>query len=41
MIQNPSEVQVSQAAIGNMCASQIKIDYGRELLIVVVYLYFI
>lgn len=37
-IRNAGELNVTQAAIGDICASQVKMDDGREFLMVVVYI---
>jgi len=38
MVQNATEINVSQAPVGDLCASQILMDDGREFLMVIVYI---
>lgn len=38
MVQNATEINVSQAPVGDLCASQIVMDDGREFLMVIVYI---
>lgn len=38
MVQNATEINVSQAPVVDLCASQIVMDDGREFLMVIVYI---
>lgn len=39
VIQNATEVHVSQTSIGDMCASHVKLEDGSELMIIIVYIF--
>jgi endonuclease/exonuclease/phosphatase (EEP) superfamily protein YafD len=38
MVQHATEINVSQAPVGDLCASQIVMDDGREFLMIIVYI---